>query len=158
MFMAKALILGESSDELEKYLDVAAFARGDLYYIQKLVSILDTYGFSLEVSPSFRSAGAGSTASYTIQIQHSDSFASTVTLQAGPSPSPDLLIDLNPPTSFGPPGGQTILTLIDLHDASFPHTLWYVVPVTASGGGIVRTVNVRMLVNGPRVFLPIVAR
>jgi hypothetical protein len=41
LFMAKALILQEPGVELEKYLDVSAFARGDLFYIQKLVATIN---------------------------------------------------------------------------------------------------------------------
>lgn len=41
IFQAKALILGESLQELAKYLDVPAFPRGDLSYIQNLVTTLE---------------------------------------------------------------------------------------------------------------------
>ena len=41
LFMAKALILNESDAQMQKYLDVAAFPRGDLYYIQKLVTLIE---------------------------------------------------------------------------------------------------------------------
>lgn len=41
LFMAKALILQESGLALEKYLDVPAFARGDLFYLQKLVATIE---------------------------------------------------------------------------------------------------------------------
>jgi outer membrane protein assembly factor BamB len=40
IFLAKALILREAGVGLEKYLDVPAFARGDLFYIQKLVATI----------------------------------------------------------------------------------------------------------------------
>lgn len=40
LFQAKAYILQEPFDELVKYLDVPAFQRGDLYYIQNLVALL----------------------------------------------------------------------------------------------------------------------
>lgn len=42
LFQAKALILQESRSELTKYLDVPAFAVGDLFYIQNLVSLLES--------------------------------------------------------------------------------------------------------------------
>jgi outer membrane protein assembly factor BamB len=42
VFQAKALILDESREEMTKYLDVPAFPRGDLFYIQNLVSLLET--------------------------------------------------------------------------------------------------------------------
>jgi outer membrane protein assembly factor BamB len=41
LFHAKAWILQESPDQLKKFLDVPAFARGDLYYIDKLITLLD---------------------------------------------------------------------------------------------------------------------
>ncbi|MFQ5435542.1 MAG: PQQ-binding-like beta-propeller repeat protein, partial [Anaerolineae bacterium] len=51
LFTAKSWILDVSGDEMEKYLDVPAFAVGDLYYIQKLVMAIENqaygYGFSL---------------------------------------------------------------------------------------------------------------
>lgn len=41
IFQAKALILKESRQELVKYLDVPAFQRGDLFYIQNLVATIE---------------------------------------------------------------------------------------------------------------------
>ncbi|MBI4136842.1 hypothetical protein HY469_02155 [Candidatus Roizmanbacteria bacterium] len=44
LFNAKAFALKESRSELEKYLDVPAVERGDLYYIQNLVSTIEATG------------------------------------------------------------------------------------------------------------------
>jgi hypothetical protein len=41
MFQAKALILKQPAEELDKYLDVPVFARGDLFYILNLVATLE---------------------------------------------------------------------------------------------------------------------
>jgi len=41
ILQAKGQILGESQAALSKYLDVPAFARGDLYYIQQLITLLN---------------------------------------------------------------------------------------------------------------------
>jgi hypothetical protein len=41
LFQAKALILHESQAELGKYLDVPAFARGDLFYIHNVIALLE---------------------------------------------------------------------------------------------------------------------
>jgi hypothetical protein len=41
MFQAKAYILKESRHELTKYLDVPAFERGDLFYIQNLIAAIE---------------------------------------------------------------------------------------------------------------------
>jgi hypothetical protein len=163
LFLAKAYILEEPYDELVKYLDVSAFYRGDLFYIQDLVAALtvggDSLGFALYVSPGSQSVQAGDTATYTIQIQHSPTFTYTVILEVGPSPSPDdLAVALASPTTFDPPGGQTTLTLTDRHAAPFTETVWYTVPITATGGDIVRTTSVALFVNGKQVFLPIVVK
>jgi hypothetical protein len=41
IFQAKAMILKEPREELSKYLDVAGFARGDLFYIQNLICAIE---------------------------------------------------------------------------------------------------------------------
>ena len=41
IFLAKTMILKQSQSELTKYLDIPAFERGDLFYIQNLASILE---------------------------------------------------------------------------------------------------------------------
>jgi hypothetical protein len=43
LFLVKAWILRADGAELEPYLDVPAFARGDLFYIQKLVAAINAY-------------------------------------------------------------------------------------------------------------------
>jgi hypothetical protein len=44
IFQAKAEIQGESRDELAKYLDVPAFQVGDLFYIEKLIYLIEAEG------------------------------------------------------------------------------------------------------------------
>jgi hypothetical protein len=46
LFQAKALILRAPATELEKYLDVPGFWRGDMYFLMNLVTILEAYGRS----------------------------------------------------------------------------------------------------------------
>jgi outer membrane protein assembly factor BamB len=41
LFQARALILDQSREELLPYLDVPAFPRGDLYYLQNLVTLME---------------------------------------------------------------------------------------------------------------------
>lgn len=114
--------------------------------------------FDLTASPSLQQVETGGLATYTLQVQHGEHFTPTVSLQVATSPSPDLLLSLSSPTSFAPPGGQTTLTLQDLHAPPFSAALWYTIPITASGGGITRTIDVRLLVNGERVLLPVLLR
>jgi hypothetical protein len=56
LFQAKALILQQDRDELFKCLDVPAFARGDLFYIQNLVALLEVPSNSDKVAAFVRSA------------------------------------------------------------------------------------------------------
>ena len=44
LFQAKALILKEPRKELDKYLDVPAFARGDLFYLLNLIETMEADG------------------------------------------------------------------------------------------------------------------
>lgn len=163
LFQAKAYILHEPYQELAKYLDVPGFYRGDLFYIQNLVAALgageNPLGFALYVNPGIRSVESGETASYTILVQHSPGFTQSVTLEAGPSPSPaELTVDLASPTVFDPPGGQTTLTLTDLHPPSFTSPVWYSVPITATAGDHIQTTSARLLVNGLLVYLPLITK
>jgi len=66
LFQAKAYILEEPYSELAKYLDVPAFHRGDLFYIQNLVAALTAGGgFALKAYPWLWSVDAGGTTSCT---------------------------------------------------------------------------------------------
>jgi hypothetical protein len=114
--------------------------------------------FEMGVTPASQLIGTGGTASYTIRVQHGQGFTPTITLQAGPSPSPDLHVDLASPSAFDPPGGQTTLTLTDLHDAAFSAGVQYEIPFTATGGGIIQSASVRLLVNAKQVFLPVLVK
>lgn len=54
LFLARAWILDESAENLEKYLDVPGFAVGDLYYIQKLVAAIEAQTIDTgDAQPSF---------------------------------------------------------------------------------------------------------
>jgi len=44
LFQGRALVLQQPREELDKYLDVPAFARGDLFYILNLVATLEAQG------------------------------------------------------------------------------------------------------------------
>jgi hypothetical protein len=45
IFMAKVLILNEDREVLAKYLDVPTFAVGDLFYVQRLIYIIQSSWF-----------------------------------------------------------------------------------------------------------------
>ena len=68
LFLAKAWILDEPGAELEKYLDVPAFARGDLFYIQKLVAAIENHS---QESATFSDVPSGYWASQYIERLYS---------------------------------------------------------------------------------------
>lgn len=147
LFQAKAYILGEPYDELIKYLDAPAFARGDLFHIQNLVAALSASRFSLDVVSPIQGLDFGGVATYTIQIVHGAAFTEMITLEVGASPSPDLVVDVDSPGVFPPPGGQAVVTLTDLHSESPPESFyWYTIPTTATGGRSIKTATIRLLV------------
>ena len=51
IFLAKAYILQEPREQLTKYLDVPAFERGDLFYIQNLVAAIQAPSSGVQVLP-----------------------------------------------------------------------------------------------------------
>jgi outer membrane protein assembly factor BamB len=67
LFQARALILQEPCQELVKYLDVPAFERGDLFYIQNLVAALNA-PHHLEKVATPISGSRGSPIAYTLSF------------------------------------------------------------------------------------------
>jgi hypothetical protein len=59
MFLAKAYILEKDRDELYAYLDVPAFDRGDLFYIQNLVALLNTNNGPIGVNDNCLKSSSG---------------------------------------------------------------------------------------------------
>jgi hypothetical protein len=154
IFMAKALILQESGGELEKYLDVPGFERGDLYYIQKLVAILENQGFTINVIPSFQNVQSGEDANYLIDVQFTSGFTETVSLSASQT-SDDLILNLYP-TQVIPPIGQATFTITDTHPISSTESFVYSILINAIGGDISKDTRVYFLVNGFQISLPLV--
>lgn len=93
LFRAKALIMKEPFDELVKWLDVPAFERGDLFYIQNLIAAIEApYQFAKTAE---RSSGCqGDTITYTLEFrgQAASTFL-TDTLPAGISRPIDVAVE-----------------------------------------------------------------
>jgi len=111
--------------------------------------------FTLSVNPAMKHIAAGEESIHTIQIQYNDSFTHPITLTT--SPPAGLNANLAP-TQIISPGGTATLTLTDTHSSSFTTGLWYTVPITVTGGGITRTTEVNLLLNGQEVYLPLVMK
>jgi hypothetical protein len=121
LFQARAMILEEPRKELLKYLDVPAFERGDLYYIQKLVATIEAVGtFDKDVLP--HSGALGDSLTYTLQFLSNGAPVSIVdALPPGVSAPGDYVLQgtSNMPTydsthhqlmwSDSPPEGQEIV-------------------------------------------------
>lgn len=112
-------------------------------------------GFALQAAPSAQAVNPGGVATYTLRLDPPD-LPHAVTLTVA-SPSPSLTATLDSTSLV--PGGIVTLTLADRHaGTTFLPGLWYAVPITGVGGGFTQTTNVRLLVGGARVYLPVMYR
>ncbi len=147
--------LTKVSSALAQYLDVPGFARGDLFHIEKLTAAIENqvYGFSLTANPVVANVDSGGSAQYQLTVTGTGGFTAPVSIQVSESYS--TLVASPTFTTINPPGSVTI-TLDDSSTGDDPQ--WYVVNVTATGDGIQKTLQLRLLVNGDEMFLPIVAR
>jgi len=167
LFQAKAQILGEERAALEKYLDIPAYAVGDLFYIQNLTALLEEGGytgmadFSVSASPAFQPIKPGASATYTVQINLVGNYTHTITLAAADNPADDLLVNLAPHTIN--PGQRTTATLRLTHNYTGAATtllpgLFFTIPITATGNGVPKTTGVTLLVGGARIYLPVILK
>ncbi len=151
LYLAKAYILDQKGNQLDKYLDVPAFYRGDLFYIQKLVVALQAQpSFSLSAPPVIHLEPGASTTT-AVSIQALGGFNSPVTLSVTSS-SPALSAQITP-GSVTPPATAT-LTLNDNH-ANLTHGTWVTVQVTGQGQDQTQGATISVLVGGAQSFLPL---
>jgi hypothetical protein len=113
--------------------------------------------FTLNITPSSRSIDPGSGTTYLLKVQSSGLFTKPVTLNiTNPAPA---FLSISPTSSTFTPPGQVTLTITDLHaPGQLLPGVWYSIPVSASGGGITRTTQVKLLVGGTRTYLPTVLK
>lgn len=157
LFAAQAMILERPAEELERYLDAPGFARGDLYYMQRLIWLLEaqtTPGFSLTAVPSGHIMNSGDTAVSTLTIQPSGGFSQTVTLFAG-DPGPDVNVELEE-TTVTPPA-QVLMTIDDQHPDD-GQARQYTITVTGQHADLSAGATVSVLLNPQNVFLPLTMR
>lgn len=93
LFQTKASILQEPFDEVVRWLDVPAFERGDLFYIQNLIAALEApYLFAKTAHPLH--AYKGESVTYTLEFRGQGTPASLIdTLPAGVSEPSDLEVE-----------------------------------------------------------------
>ena len=111
--------------------------------------------FSLNVTPLAQAIDVGGAATYTIQVQASGNFSSPLTLTIQ---SPSVLTYTVSPATLTFPYPQAALVITDLHTISplLPGE-WYTLNVTATTSSITDThsAEVKLLVGGSRVYLPL---
>ncbi len=110
--------------------------------------------FTVSVNPIGRAIDAGSVATYQLRFEKSAAFNSTITVTAS-SPSPSLTLKLS--QAIVTPPITITLTVTDTHPIGSP-PLVYTIPITATGGSVTHYASVGVLINGMKVYLPIVIR
>ncbi|MFP4345221.1 MAG: hypothetical protein ACLFU8_11055 [Anaerolineales bacterium] len=108
--------------------------------------------FTVSVSPPTRKIEVGETATYTIAVASLGGFASEVTL-AATNPDPRFQLSLDPTVVTVDSESPLVLT-----DGGGASNLWYQIPITATGGGFTQTLEVRLLIGGSQVYLPLIMR
>jgi hypothetical protein len=103
----------------------------------------------LTAFPSSRTVDPGGVVTYTVR-----GGPVTSTLVAA-SPDPSLTVQLVP-TSIAPSGYAT-LTATDSHTSPLLPSVWYNIPITATGS-MTQTTSVNLLVGGAQVYLPVVLK
>ena len=111
--------------------------------------------YALNVNPTTQGIHSGEMAVYTIQIQPTNGFTETVSINVD-NPPGELSINIIP-SSITPPG-QVTVEVQDLHDPSFTDPLVYTLDITTSGGGINKATNIYLLLNGENVYLPAIVK
>ncbi len=110
--------------------------------------------FTVSANPIGRAIDAGGVAAYQLRFEKSAAFNSVITVTAS-SPSPSLTVKLSNATVTPP---MTItLTITDAHPLGSP-PLVYAIPITATGGPVTHAASVSVLINGLKVYLPLVRR
>jgi hypothetical protein len=127
--------------------DVYDPKRGNAYDIGRYEG-----GFDILPTPTYQAVKPGGAATYTLAT-HPPDLAQTVALTVT-SPSPDLLVSVNPP--YIAPGAVATLIVTDTHAGSgLMPGLQYNIPIAGAAGGFTDNVNVRLLVGGAGVYLPL---
>jgi outer membrane protein assembly factor BamB len=170
LFQAKAHILKERYEELVKYLDVPAFERGDLFYIQNLVAAIESTRF-LEKTASPTVGNQGTAVTYTLSFFGTGGVLTlTDTLPAGVSAPADFeLVGTSVEPTYS--SGQHRLTWSDSPPAGQEVTISYGVVITTNAPaalvnvaelmdseGQSSTATATLISNPARVYLPLVLR
>lgn len=112
------------------------------------------YGFDVTTDNPVKTAVPGGSAQFELDVEPTGGFATAVSFQANNVPTS---VSVNIPAGdVTPPGSKTIT--ITHNNAGQTVGGLYQVPITVSGDGIERTIDLYLLVNGTQQFLPLVTK
>lgn len=170
MFSANAFVFGAPSRELAAYLDVPAFARGDLFYLQNLVATLGTVpAFDLDATPPLGEEGTLIT--YSLQFGgDGQPLVLTVALPAGVGAPGDFYLegtDVQPSYDAGlhrlawsdsPPAGQAVTLRYTAAITTGEPRLLVSTAELITSGGVPAQATTAVMANPLDVLLPLVIK
>jgi hypothetical protein len=105
----------------------------------------------LEIAPEFQAIAPGGTARYQLSLEPEMPITLTV---ANPAPN---ALDITPEGSTVILPDLLVVQDVSTNTDAFPART-YTIPITATGGGLTRTAQARLMVGGARVYLPLVLK
>ena len=112
------------------------------------------YGFVVTTNTPVQTAVSGGAAQFELDVMPTGGFGTAVSFQANSVPA-GVTVNI-PAGDVTPPGSKTIT--ITHNDAGQTAGSLYQIPITVSGDGIERTVDLYLLVNGAQQFLPLILK
>lgn len=146
---------------------MAVLTNGDIRYINLTAEPVnnshlypvDDYGdaeltpFTLHITPESQAIAPGGTARYQIKLDSPMTYPITLTVT---NPAPDTL-EITPQGNTIVIPNQLIVSDINTRTMSVPART-YTIPITAAGGGYIRTAEAKLLVGGRQIYLPLVVK
>jgi hypothetical protein len=117
--------------------------------------VQDEAVFRLTVEPAFQAISPGESAVYTVQLSAPAGFLGEVELRASSSPS-GLQLSLAPERISA--GESASLVIQDTHPGGLTAGILYIIEINGNYQGEVDSLEVRLLVGGKRLFLPVLSR
>jgi len=170
LFQARAMILKEPREELLKYLDVPAFERGDLFYIQNLVATIEAphclektatapFGYPGDpIAYTLHFSGGGSTLTLTDTLPLGVSAPGNFEL-AGTSVTPTYDNDQHRLTwSDTPPAGQEVTIRYAVTITTSSHQALVNTAELSEVGGALSTATTTVTANPHLTYLPLIRK
>jgi len=170
LFQARALILKEPREELLKYLDVPAFERGDLFYIQNLVAAIEA-PHPLEGTVSSPVGSQGDSITYVLRFSGGGgSLTLTDTLPVGVSAPGNLELEgtsVTPTYDSGrhrliwndaPPAGQEVVIRWTVTIVTSDYQVLVNTAELSEAGGQPTVVTTTVTANLCRTYLPLILK